>query len=179
MKNSTTCGIVLAGGLSSRMGTDKALLTRNGQTQLQHCIDLLTQAGCDQVIVSRNAPGFINDHYRNAGPLAGIHAALNAEADAGRYLIVPVDMPRLPLAALRQLLDQKQHCTLAQGPLPCLIYNQPKLVDMLADNIEKGELRLRHWLRQLNASAITVANPDWLTNTNTPAEWQRATHSSL
>lgn len=179
MTDSMSCvGIVLAGGMSSRMGTDKALLQRDGHTQLQHSVDLLSQAGCDKVVVSRNADGFIHDHYRDAGPLAGIHAALCAEPDAGRYLILPVDMPKLPVAALSLLLAQNRNCTLGQGPLPCLIHNQPSLVKMLADNIEAGNLRIRHWLKQLNTESVAVAQPQWLTNTNTPAEWQSATGSS-
>ncbi|MAK42963.1 MAG: molybdenum cofactor guanylyltransferase [Spongiibacter sp.] len=178
MTDSNTCiGIVLAGGLSSRMGSDKALLERDGQSQLQHSIDLLTAAGCDRVIVSRNAPGYIEDQYSNAGPLAGIHAAIATEPDALRYLIIPVDMPKLPVEALQQLLQQEAHCTLEQGPLPCVINNQSDLTRMLADNIEAGELRIRRWLKQLNAESLSIEDADWLTNTNTPAEWQRATQS--
>jgi molybdopterin-guanine dinucleotide biosynthesis protein A len=178
MMDSTSCiGILLAGGLSSRMGSDKALLQRNGQTQLQHGIELLTAAGCEQVIVSRNAEGFVQDHYQAAGPLAGIHAAIKSAAGAHSYLIMPVDMPLLPVEALQQLMQQPQNTTLEKGPFPCLIHNQPQLLQQIENNIESGELRIRYFLKQLNTQSLPVSNPDWLINTNTPAEWQDVTAS--
>ena len=44
--------VILAGGQSSRMGKNKALLMREGKTQLQHCVDLMTEMGFAEVKVS-------------------------------------------------------------------------------------------------------------------------------
>src|SRR5947209_17610572 len=74
-------GFVLAGGKSSRMGSNKALLTLQGATLLQRTHQLL-QSVCERVFIlgQRKLYGdfgeCIEDVYPDCGPLGGIHAAL-------------------------------------------------------------------------------------------------------
>ena len=84
--------LILAGGKSSRMGRDKALLSINGQSLLAHMQQLAIDSGAAEVLVSRNQPGFINDTEHQAGPLAGILAAL-AHCTTSQLLVLPVDTP--------------------------------------------------------------------------------------
>ena len=100
-------GAVLAGGRSSRFGSDKALAVVNGRRLIDGVIaDLATQV--DMVIVcGRDWPGTIAiaDQPRPAlGPLGGLCAALNHAAASGfdAVLTAPCDAVRLPagLAAL-------------------------------------------------------------------------------
>ena len=63
-------GIVLAGGLSTRMGRDKALLPWQGRTLLEHMRGLLMQAGAREVWVS-GLPGV----RRHTGPPGTLRAA--------------------------------------------------------------------------------------------------------
>jgi molybdenum cofactor guanylyltransferase len=99
-------GVVLAGGLSSRMGSDKALLSWQGRPLLEHQIAVLRAAGVDTVHVSGNRPDYhgIADPVAHAGPLGGI-AGVAAACDDSQLLIVPVDMPRLQAPLLQRLLD--------------------------------------------------------------------------
>jgi molybdenum cofactor guanylyltransferase len=99
-------GVVLAGGLSSRMGRDKALLSWQGQPLLEHQIAVLQAAGVDTVRVSGNRPDYqgIADPVAHAGPLGGI-AGVAAACSDGELLIVPVDMPRLQAPLLQRLFD--------------------------------------------------------------------------
>ena len=71
-------GMVLAGGLSSRMGSDKALSPYHGQTLLQHQAALLAIAGL-KVVVSGDYEGFdcIPDRVVRCGPLGGIYLCTN------------------------------------------------------------------------------------------------------
>jgi molybdenum cofactor guanylyltransferase len=98
-------GVVLAGGLSSRMGRDKAMLNWHGRPLIEHQIAVLQAAGADDVHVSGNRPAYqgIADPIAHAGPLGGVAGIAAACAD-GELLIVPVDMPRLQPALLRRLL---------------------------------------------------------------------------
>ncbi|UUS13945.1 NTP transferase domain-containing protein [Stenotrophomonas sp. CD2] len=68
--NGAINGIVLAGGLSSRMGRDKALLPWKGRTLLEHMRGLLLQAGAGRVWVSGDYPAFggIPDQVARCGP---------------------------------------------------------------------------------------------------------------
>ncbi len=69
-------GIVLAGGLSTRMGRDKALLPWQGRTLLEHMRGLLMQAGAREVWVSGNYPAFggVPDRVARCGPLGGLYS---------------------------------------------------------------------------------------------------------
>ncbi|RDS81024.1 molybdenum cofactor guanylyltransferase [Dyella psychrodurans] len=97
-------GVVLAGGRSSRMGRDKAMLSWHGQPLIEHQIDLLKAAGVDVVHVSGDRPDYagIVDVVSHAGPVGGI-AGIAAVVNDAELLIIPVDMPRLQPSLLRRL----------------------------------------------------------------------------
>lgn len=103
-------GVVLAGGRSRRMGRDKAFLTVGGETLVQWQVALLRSAGCDEVMVSGRAgvdygvPGarVVYDPVENAGPLAGLVAALVAMKN-DRLLVLAVDLPRMTKGFLERL----------------------------------------------------------------------------
>jgi molybdopterin-guanine dinucleotide biosynthesis protein A len=99
-------GVVLAGGLSSRMGRDKALLPWHGRPLIEHQIATLLAAGVQAVKVSGDRPDYqgVTDPVPQAGPLGGIAGIVATCAD-GDLLIVPVDMPRLQPALLARLGD--------------------------------------------------------------------------
>lgn len=98
-------GVVLAGGLSSRMGRDKAMLSWHGRPLIEHQIAVLQAAGVDAVRVSGDRPDYqgVADPVAHAGPLGGIAGIAAACGDA-ELLIVPVDMPRLQPTLLQRLL---------------------------------------------------------------------------
>ena len=93
-------GFVLAGGRSSRMGTDKAALLLNGRTLLQRAIEIVgsVTGGPVAILGSRELYGaygqVIEDLYPGCGPLAGIHAALSHSRTCFN-LIIAVDTPFL------------------------------------------------------------------------------------
>ncbi|MFN8352565.1 MAG: molybdenum cofactor guanylyltransferase [Flavobacteriales bacterium] len=107
-------GVVLAGGRSSRMGSDKALLEFEGSTLLHRAIQLLRQH-CREVLVighpERHADPHatvVPDERPGLGPLGGLATALKV-ARYGRLLVVACDMPMVNdrlLVRLKGLLDQ-------------------------------------------------------------------------
>jgi molybdopterin-guanine dinucleotide biosynthesis protein A len=101
---------VLAGGRSSRMGSDKALLPFRGRTLLDRARELGREvAGSCRCVGSRDRYGddVIEDVYAGHGPLAGIHAALRAGATE-LNLILAVDTPLLTPEYLRHLVAQAE-----------------------------------------------------------------------
>ena len=96
-KQKSRMGFVLAGGRSSRMGTDKAFLELNGRTLLERAISLIKSV-CSEVAIVGHPEKFsgydrvIEDIYPGRGPLAGIHAALS-HSSAELNLILAVDLP--------------------------------------------------------------------------------------
>jgi molybdopterin-guanine dinucleotide biosynthesis protein A len=90
-------GFLIAGGKSSRMGTNKAFLGFSGQTLLDRALDAL-RAACGTVTIVGDPATFadhapvVSDVFRGCGPLGGIHSAL-ASSSAELNLMLAVDMP--------------------------------------------------------------------------------------
>ena len=104
-------GVVLAGGRSERMGTDKALLVIDGQRLIDRAV--ATLAGCCELVVvasgSRMIGGLsvaqITDDVADAGPLGGILAAM-ACAPTQLLAVVAVDMPQASCGVLKTLAQR-------------------------------------------------------------------------
>jgi molybdenum cofactor guanylyltransferase len=105
--------IVLAGGLSRRMGQDKRRLRLwgpEGPTLLAHTVSVVARV-CAEVVVVLNDPDdwgdlparLVPDVYTGGGPLAGIYAGLAAAAH-GYALAVAADMPFLNAELLGAML---------------------------------------------------------------------------
>jgi molybdopterin-guanine dinucleotide biosynthesis protein A len=107
--------LVLAGGESRRMGQDKALLVRDGRSQLAHIVALL-ESVADRVFVStrreqvtekeRKRFEQIVDRYTDIGPVAGILSAMD-EFPGIDWLVVACDLPNIDATTLRFLLDNR------------------------------------------------------------------------
>lgn len=110
MTYSQVSGFVLAGGKSTRMGQDKATLTLNGRTLLEHALAALRQVCRDVSILGRYelygtfAPVY-EDIYPGCGPLGGIYTALS-NAQTPYSLIIAVDTPFLMPEFLSYLAER-------------------------------------------------------------------------
>lgn len=103
-------GFILAGGRSSRMGSDKALLTWGGESLLQRAITT-AQKACGQVFICGPCSRYsafgavVEDAEFGRGPLSGIQAALHA-TQTDLNLILSVDLPLITAEFLIWLLQQ-------------------------------------------------------------------------
>ncbi|MGB8128638.1 MAG: molybdenum cofactor guanylyltransferase [Candidatus Angelobacter sp.] len=110
MLHSQLSGFVLAGGKSTRMGQDKAAVTLNGFTLLQHALAALREVCRDVAILGKHelydglAPVY-EDIFPGCGPLGGIHAAL-ANSQTRFNLIIAVDTPFLAPKILSYLAER-------------------------------------------------------------------------
>ncbi len=101
---------VLAGGKSTRMGTDKAFVTFDGQTLLARALKAARSVTGDVYIVGSRekfvefAP-VIEDEFPGCGPLGGIHAALDSSS-SDLNVIVAVDLPLVTPALLQFLIER-------------------------------------------------------------------------
>jgi molybdenum cofactor guanylyltransferase len=160
---------VLAGGLSTRMGRDKALLEVNGRPLIVHALEKLRSLGFTPRIAAsrpdleRFAP-VIPDHaspdrqpdYRR-GPLAGIEAALSA-SDTPLNLFLPVDLPNVPTAFPAWLVERAEttqalatiSCLTGRRQPLCAVYSRellPGLRESLAAGHYKVLAAVEHALR--------------------------------
>ncbi len=103
---------ILAGGKSTRMGTDKAFVDYKGRTLLARALDLARSITPDVHIVGdpeKFAPfaPVVEDIFRDCGPLGGIHAALRGSSNE-LSLMLAVDTPFISWAFVQYLISQAQ-----------------------------------------------------------------------
>lgn len=174
---------VLAGGKSTRMGTDKAGLSWRGRPLLQHMQELLQLAGARRVLTCGVCPGMggLPDPVPGLGPLGGLLTLARTQPD-GIYLLLPVDMPLLNVCMLRQIAS-----ALTDGAeAPCVAFAGHVLpLGLRLDAatraaIERTAAQPQHLrsLRSLHARlagmelALATGDRGRLVNCNTPDEWR-------
>lgn len=154
------------------MGQDKAGLMVGGETLLNRQLRLLREAGASELFVvvaaGREAPPAlpegvrtISDRVADAGPLAGIDAALSA-ASCPLVLMLAVDLPAMTAGWLRQLIDL---CHDGRGAVPVVdgryeplaaVYPQSLAAEARA-RMDRGELALQSIVDQGIAAAVLKA----------------------
>ena len=181
-------GLVLAGGKSRRMGHDKALLNRDGQSQLAFASGVL--AACvDRVFVSTRADQKddaeraqyeqIVDRYDGIGPVAGILSALEEHPDVD-WLVVACDLPNISEQTIRNLLQHRggeQPFTAYKSsydglPEPlCAVYHSG-CTEIVRQFVNDGLSCPRKILIRSKTHLLTQSDPRSLDNVNTPDDLQ-------
>jgi molybdopterin-guanine dinucleotide biosynthesis protein A len=183
-------GLVLAGGRSTRMRSDKAALPYQGQSQLERAMALLgallprsfVSVRADQA-EDRLRARFerIVDRRENVGPIAGVLAA-QAEHPQAAWLVLACDLPLLDRASLEHLLRARDPGRLATAyrsshdalPEPlCAIY-EPASAAALNAHLAAGRNCPRKFLLSADVKLIDEPNPRALDNINTPEEYGAA-----
>jgi molybdenum cofactor guanylyltransferase len=136
-RSTQTSGIILAGGSSSRMGKNKALLPLPGNqavTFVEHLVSLLEVFCLETLIVARDQahardydfPGVrvTIDEIPGIGPLMGLYSGLNA-INTTHALVVAVDLPCIQPALLSFLLSQPLTTDTLLVPL---VHNIPQVL---------------------------------------------------
>ena len=183
-------GLVLAGGQSRRMGRDKALLLRDGQSQLAHMVSLLdtvvarvfVSARSDQTEdAERSRFELIIDRYHDMGPIAGILSALQEYPEVD-WLVVACDLPNIDDSTLRFLLEnisdnqpftafRSSHDGLPE-PL-CAVYRAGS-DQQLREFVDAGMICPRKILIRSETCLLEQPNPSSLDNVNTPDDLEQS-----
>lgn len=176
---STPCrlnGFVLAGGKSTRMGRDKALLDWRGRTLIEHMVELLSVAA-DQVHVVGREP--LPDRLPGLGPLSGIATALEAsETDAN--LVVAVDLPLLTkdfLKHLKSRIESSTHPILAckvGSYFPLCVGIRKILLPEIQRRLAANELSVRALLENCDPEIVAWPDLSIFRNVNTGKEYRAA-----
>jgi molybdopterin-guanine dinucleotide biosynthesis protein A len=175
-------GFVLAGGISSRMGRNKALLPWRGTTLLDYVAGEVRAAAGSLAIVGPTGQyeGFpeIADLFTGAGPLGGVITALRS-SEAEWNLIVACDMPGINASVLREMLDGAQaaepDCLLPVGPSGrpeplCAVWHK-RAEPILTRALETGVRKMTDAMEGLHVVRWPIANGEVFRNVNTPDDW--------
>ena len=183
-------GLVLAGGRSRRMGTDKALLVNNGESQLAMAVRRL-EGVCDQVFVSAREDQAqeperarfprIVDRYEDLGPVAGILSAMDERPDDD-WLVVACDLPNLSASTLQVLVGARDDDSpmvafrSSHNDLPeplCAIYGRGSEA-ILRRFVDDGIKCPRKMMINSDTKLIDQPDPDALDNMNSPDDLARS-----
>jgi len=180
-------GYLLAGGQSSRMGRDKALLPFGSMTLAGHIATQIREAAGNVTLIGppeRYAHlGFpvIPDAIPGCGPLGGLLTALRSTA-ADWNLIVACDMPHLTAPFLVRLFEaaaegSNPDCVVAESegrrhPL-CAVYHR-RVLPAAESAINRKLFKMHDFIATLRTEAWPVLDPALLRNVNTPADWEAA-----
>jgi molybdopterin-guanine dinucleotide biosynthesis protein A len=178
--------VLLAGGKSSRMGYDKALLEVEGEPLWRRQLETLRRLAPEQLMLSGprreewSECELVADEAEDAGPLAGVAAAL-ARCATPFLVVLAVDLPRMTADFLRSLLAL---CRDGQGAVP----RGPEAFEPLAAvypascaalavaALRSGDFSMQSFVRAgvsahlLVERTISAIEAPLFTNLNTPAD---------
>jgi molybdopterin-guanine dinucleotide biosynthesis protein A len=183
---------VLAGGKSTRMGSDKAFLELGGRTLLARTLDLAASIGSPVMIVgertkfARFGP-VVEDIYHEHGPLGGIQAGL-VSTMAELNLILAVDLPFLRPEFLRYLISRARESSAVVTVPRALGGLQPLCAVYRRGFLEPAERSLRAGKNKIDALFAEVETrvidenelrsadfgEEMFRNVNTPEDWKKA-----
>jgi molybdopterin-guanine dinucleotide biosynthesis protein A len=183
-------GLVLAGGASTRMRTDKAALQYHGQPQLRWAFELAMKV-CTASFVSvrpeqRDDPtraGFpqIVDRQPGIGPIAGISAAL-LEHPKAAWLVLACDLPFLTEGTLQYLSARRDPHKIATAyrsahdglPEPLCAIWEPAALELVLAYIATGKQCPRKLLIDSDTALLDLPERQALDNVNTVDEFDAA-----
>ncbi len=179
-------GVILAGGKSTRMGQDKALLAWRGETLLKNQINTLCELlDSEAVFVSGKRPEFqpVPDLEDEKGPLEGVRSVLLSvkyRFSDFHAFVVPVDMPFLAsrdLRALKNEVGDADVCIFDGTNLPVYISNPGKVLGVIEQMKVSGQpsdFSFKTLYKRLKIKRIPRSLRTELLNLNTPEELDEA-----
>ncbi len=175
---------VLAGGMSRRMGRDKAFLPFERATLIQHVAEQALAAAGNVALVGRPEQyrhlglPVLAESFPGCGPLSGIEAALR-QTRRGWALVLACDMPGITAAWLRLLIaaaaasSADAVVTSSQRrkiePL-CALYHARLHADVRAA-LQAGRFAVRELLANRPVELLPATDESLVRNVNTPQEW--------
>lgn len=172
------------------MGRDKALLRRDGATQLERAVELLgrhvrrvfvsTRADQADDAERRRFPQIV-DRHADIGPVAGILSALE-EHPGVTWLVLACDLPNADDATISFLLenrdDSRPFTAFASShdglPEPLCALYRPDALAIVRSFVEAGTICPRKILIRSDTKLLEQPNPAALDNVNTPDDLARA-----
>jgi len=181
--------LVLAGGKSTRMGSDKSLLKYHGVSQRDYLYKLLKE-----VFLSKNkndvylsvrkeqelAQNTIIDAFADLGPFGGICSAFQKDPNSA-WLVVATDLPFVDKNVIELLLKHRNPSKIAttlkgknkEFPEPLITIWEPKAYPILLSYLSQGYSCPRKVLINSDVEIIEI-DDEIIRNINTPQEYKQA-----
>lgn len=176
-------GLVLTGGKSTRMGTNKSDLVYFEKSQKEHVKDLLEYNKLKTYYSVQNDAGNeneIHDTFLNLGPFGGICSAFQKDPNSA-WLVLATDLPFVNDALIQLLLQKRNPSKVAtaikgknkQFVEPLITIYEPKAYPILLQYLAQGYSCPRKMLINSDVEIVEV-DDDFIRNINTPEEFEVA-----
>lgn len=166
-------GVILAGGKSLRMGTNKSFLKIGNQTIIERIVDLMRSI-FPEVIIITNSPDeykFLNiplyeDIYKWKGPLAGIHSALT-HTKTEKIFVLSCDVPLMTKEMIQYIVDYKSDkpvifCEAAGYHQPLVGIYSKKIIKEIEYFISNNDLNDKSFHKFLSSIETEIIHPQSL-----------------
>lgn len=182
-------GVVLAGGKSTRMNFNKAMLPCGPLTLLEKTVNELYKA-CAQVIIVAGENIYdldncliIPDLYRDGGPLGGIYAGLQASKTAYTFCVA-CDLPLFKGELVNILYEKAAGYQVVVPKVrgyyePLLALYHQSCLDVMAKALKAGRRKITAAYPYLRVKAVPheeigerLGEWDYYLNINTPEDWE-------
>lgn len=183
-------GLVVCGGLSSRMGIDKSMIFYHKKPQWQHVFDMLTEV-CERVSISCNEsqlahfpvgyPTLIDDpEFLQIGPMGALLTAMK-QHPSDSFLVVGCDYPLVTSMDLQQLTSARKpgleavcfYHSKDKTEEPILAIYEPVIQSRLKEFFSNSNFSLRQVLQKATIHRVTPWDESMLIGADTPADVQQ------
>ena len=188
----TVIGVILSGGKSSRMGTNKSLLKIQGQPVIERILTELKSCSNEVMVVANQPDSYrflgvkqAKDRYLDKGPLAGLETALY-HSDGEIFMFAACDMPFISRDVYQYLLKQLNHYD-AVVPIydnrmhPIAGIYKKSVLPVIQAQIGKNDLRVKSFFEYIHVNYVrNFAGIDdallqkHFFNMNHPAQYEEA-----
>ncbi len=160
-------GIILAGGKSSRMKSDKGLLALGESLFIENIINAASPLVKSIIIVSNSSHydefGYkrVEDLIKNSGPVAGVYTGLK-HSKTDYNIVLSCDIPLITTEVLEKLIINTDEYSdvvqiVSQGKtMPLVALYKKKCASIFEDLLNKGEKRLIYAVNQLHVKTIEI-----------------------
>ncbi len=175
-------GLILSGGLSSRMGEEKRLINYHGKTQEQYLFDLLSDYFLNVFVSINKTQSTDLPHIQDLdlsikSPMVGIVSAFHHNPDVA-WFVVACDMPFVDKTTIEFLLknrNSEKYATAFENPdehfpEPLLTIYEPRIFPKLQEAINQGKKSPMKVLQNLDIELLQKNDNQWLINVNTMEE---------
>jgi molybdopterin-guanine dinucleotide biosynthesis protein A len=182
---------LLAGGRSTRMGTDKAFLRIGNELLIERQLRCLRETGAEELLISGRAGvnyspfcvRVIYDGQSHAGPLAGLASILKS-ASSDMVLVLAVDLPEMNSTMLKKILSattEESGCVPvdAEGFQPLAATYPRRLLPLAERHLAASRLSMREFVQASIETGLLLPLPIdpseniCFTNWNQPSDWSQ------
>ncbi len=187
-KTAPVQGLVLAGGKSVRMGTDKGLLNYYGKSQRDYAIELLEKLNLKTFLSIRKEQNItdkstVEDVFLGLGPFGAICSAFQSNPNTA-WLVLATDLPYVDENIIKLLLEKRNPAKIAtaikgknkQFPEPLITIWEPKAYPVLLNYLTLGISCPRKVLINNDVEIVEIED-DFIINVNTPKEFDEVKKS--